>query len=314
MSEQDAKAHLGSMKTIPVFFTPKMAAHSGSFSPSASKPGQAVASWKRLGLPLDFHEPAPLTPADFTRAHDPAFVRAVLELRRENGFGDRSPEVAASLPWTSGAMCSAARHAWKHGGVAVAPCSGFHHAGWSHPEGFCTFNGLMVTAAVLHAEGARRIGIVDCDEHYGNGTDEIIAQLGKPAWVSHFTAGRKYHLPSQARAFFEELPKVLEGLADCDVVLYQAGADPHVDDPLGGWLTTAQLARRDRLVFEALHALRVPVAWNLAGGYQKEEDGSIPKVLEIHDNTMRACAQVFLDGPSQTRAQSLTALSRRGPA
>jgi hypothetical protein len=56
--------------------------------------------------------------------------------------------------------------------------------------------------------------------------------------------------------------------ADCDVLLYQAGADPHIDDPLGGWLTDAQLAQRDRLVFETCRELGLPVAWNLAGGYQ----------------------------------------------
>ena len=43
----------------------------------------------------------------------------------------------------------------------------------------------------------------------------------------------------------------------------------------------------------ALAKARVPVAWNLAGGYQIEDDGSIPKVLEIHDNTMRECVRVF---------------------
>jgi acetoin utilization deacetylase AcuC-like enzyme len=277
------------MKTIPVFFTPKMSADSKCFSPSASKPRQAVASWQRLGVPLSFHEPTPLSAADFARAHDAQFVRAVLELRRENGFGNRSPEVAASLPFTSGAMCSAARHAWQEGGVAVAPCSGFHHAGWASTEGFCTFNGLMVTAAAVHAEGARRIGILDCDEHYGNGTDDIIRELGTPAWVSHFTAGRKYTRPSQARAFFEELPQVLAGFADCDVVLYQAGADPHVDDPLGGFLDDGQLAERDAIVFATARELGVPVAWNLAGGYQEP----LEKVLDIRDRTMEACVTAY---------------------
>lgn len=282
------------MKTLPVHFSSKMIAQSGSFSPSAGKPGQVVAAWQRLGVPLELHPPEPVTVEELCLAHDAGFVRAVLEGRELNGFGNRSAEVAASLPYTSGAMRSAARRAWRQGGVAVAPCSGFHHAGWDHAEGFCTFNGLMVTAAVLHAEGARRIGILDCDEHYGNGTDEIIERLGASSWVTHFTAGRQYHRPSQARAFFARLPEVLQGFSDCEVVLYQAGADPHVDDPLGGWLTTAQLLERDRLVFRGLAAMKVPVAWNLAGGYQQEEDGSIPRVLEIHDNTLRACAEVFL--------------------
>jgi acetoin utilization deacetylase AcuC-like enzyme len=73
------------------------------------------------------------------------------------------------------------------------------------------------------------------------------------------------------------------------VILYQAGADPHVDDPLGGWLTTEQLAQRDRIVFETARAMQVPIAWNLAGGYQRP----LRNVLDIHDNTLRACWQVY---------------------
>jgi acetoin utilization deacetylase AcuC-like enzyme len=83
-------------------------------------------------------------------------------------------------------------------------------------------------------------------------------------------------------------------MRDCDVVLYQAGADPHVDDPLGGWLTTNELRSRDRIVFDVLAGLRVPVAWNLAGGYQKERDGTIPRVLEIHMNTARAAIAAWI--------------------
>jgi len=45
----------------------------------------------------------------------------------------------------------------------------------------------------------------------------------------------------------------------------------------------------------------VPVVWNLAGGYQREPDGSIPAVLEIHDNTMRECARVFGAAPQPAR-------------
>jgi len=276
------------MKTIPVFFTKKMVADSGSYSPSAAKPLAVVESWKRLGVPLEFHEPTPATIDELTRAHDASYVRDVLELRVENGFGNRSPKIAASLPFTTGAMLSAARHVMRHGGIAAAPCSGFHHAGWAHGEGFCTFNGLMVTAAALHKEGAHRIGILDCDMHYGDGTDDIIERLGNPEWIRHFTAGARAQI---ADTFLKTvLPEALQRMRDCSLVLYQAGADPHVDDPLGGWLTTDQLHERDRVVFTTLRTLGVPVVWNLAGGYQRDANGGIPKVLEIHDNTMRACA------------------------
>lgn len=82
-------------------------------------------------------------------------------------------------------------------------------------------------------------------------------------------------------------------MRDCDVILYQAGADPHVDDPLGGFLSTAQLRERDRLVFVTANSLGIPIAWNLAGGYQVDSGGGIQSVLDIHNNTMRECVSVY---------------------
>jgi acetoin utilization deacetylase AcuC-like enzyme len=271
-----------------------MVARSGSFSPSAAKPLQVVESWRRRGFPIEIHEPVPVTVDELSRVHDRRHVVAILAGKAENGFGNRSREVAASLPFTSGSMLSAARHVIDNGGVAAAPSSGFHHAGYDYTAGFCTFNGLMVTAAALLAEGlVRKVGIVDCDMHYGDGTEEIIERLGARGSVSHFTAGGDFHSPEQAEAFFERLVKMLEEMRDCDLLLYQAGADPDVDDPLGGWLETSQLLRRDRIVFEQAARMGIPLVWNLAGGYQVEDDGSIPKVLEIHDNTMEACVRAY---------------------
>lgn len=280
--------------SLPVFFTPAMVANADSYSPSAGKPGKVVASWQARGLPFELHAPAPVTVDQLALAHDRKHVVAILEGREDNGFNNRSRAVAASLPYTTGAMLAAAHHAVRHGGFAAAPCSGFHHASYRRVEGFCTFNGLMVTACALKQEGlVKRVGILDCDMHYGNGTEAILEHLGARSWVRHFTAGKDHHRPSQAESFLAELPKIVATMRDCDVVLYQAGADPHVDDPLGGWLTTEQLRRRDAIVFTELRRLGVPAAWNLAGGYQQERDGSIPKVLEIHDNTAIECVRAL---------------------
>ena len=294
MRHQSNRAGRRGSPLLPVFFTPRMVARSGSFSPSAAKPLQVVESWKRRGFPIEIHEPAPVTVDELSRIHDRRHVVAILAGKAENGFGNRSREVAASLPFTSGSMLSAARHVLRHGGVAAAPSSGFHHAGYNYTAGFCTFNGLMVTAAALLAAGlVRRILILDCDMHFGDGTEEIIERLGARDWVSHFTAGAHFHSPEQVGAFFKRLVKVLEEARDCDLILYQAGADSHVDDPLGGWLETSQLLRRDRIVFEQAARMGIPLVWNLAGGYQVEADGSIPRVLEIHDNTVRACVSAY---------------------
>ena len=186
------------LECIPVFYTPLMVAQTGSFSPSAAKPKAAVASWLKLGIVLSIIAPEPATFEDIARAHLPDFVDAVLSCRSANGFGNRSKEVAASLPYTSGAMLAAAREALRNGRVAAAPCSGFHHAGYSNANGFCTFNGLMVTAMALHASGeVKRVGILDFDQHYGDGTDDIIDHL-RIDWVEHFTAGRHFHLSAEA--------------------------------------------------------------------------------------------------------------------
>lgn len=151
----------------------------------------------------------------------------------------------------------------------------------------------MVTALALkHDRQINRIGILDFDQHYGDGTADIINKLGL-GWVIHYTAGDHYDSPSQSTAFLRAIPGIVRRMADCDLLLYQAGADPHVDDPLGGWLTTEQLRERDRLVFETAKAMALPIAWNLAGGYQQP----LQKVLDIHDNTMRECVRTFATGP-----------------
>ena len=285
---------------IPVCFSDRMAADSGAFSPSAGKPVHVLASWQARGFPIDVFEPEPLSADDLAVAHDPTMVEDILAGRRSNGFGNRSPEVARTLPYTSGAMVAAAERALDTRRVAAATCSGFHHACYASTGGFCTFNGLMVTACLLRRRrGLDRVAILDFDEHYGNGTEDIIRHLGID-WIVHDTAGRHGYRPAQAEAFLSRIPAILETMGGCDVVLYQAGADPHVDDPLGGFLTTEQLYRRDRSVFEWCRRLGLPVAWNLAGGYQKRAGFTgaeeIRPVLDIHDNTMKACVEVYEHG------------------
>ena len=277
---------------LPVFFAPEMLADSRSYSPSAAKPAAVVRRWLDLGFPVRVAAPAPVDAATLALAHDAAFVRDVLGCRRENGFGNRAADVARSLPWTTGAMLSAARAALATGGFAVAPCSGFHHARWSAPAGFCTFNGLAVTAlALLRSGAARRIGILDFDYHEGDGTEDILARVPEARDIVHYTAGAHHSRPATARAFLASIPELLATLEGCDVVLYQAGADPHVDDPLGGFLTSEELYERDVAVFRGAKRLALPVAWNLAGGYQRDADGGIEPVLAIHAATMRACVE-----------------------
>lgn len=273
---------------MKVIYSAEIVADAQSFSPSARKPREVMASWRRRFPVIEVIPAVPVTVEELCLAHDPDYVRGVLSLRYANGFGNHLAEVAASLPWTSGAMLGAARAALIDG-CAVAPVPGFHHACHAAGGGYCTFNGLMVTALVLRrSRPLLRVGILDCDQHYGNGTTDIIRELGLH-WVEHYSAGAWWDEPVQAERFLADIPTIMQRFGTCDLLLYQAGADPHVDDPLGGWLTTQQLRERDRHVFETARSMGLPIAWNLAGGYQT----NLRKVLDIHDNTMLECLSVY---------------------
>lgn len=278
---------------IPVFFRPEVVADSGAYSPSAAKPAQVVDDWRRHRLPIELRSFELADRAALLRAHDARYVDGVLAGKIRNGFGNTREDVTASLPFTSGAMLAAARAAMDNGRVACAPVSGFHHAGYDSGGGFCTFNGLMVAAASLQTERPGiRVGILDLDQHFGDGTEDIIARIDA-RYVRHYTSGAHGLRAADAPRFLRDLATLVGSFQDCGVLLYQAGADAHVDDPLGGWMSSEQLAERDRIVFETCARIGLPVAWNLAGGYRRDAAGSIEPVLAVHRATMQACAAVF---------------------
>lgn len=297
------------IKRIPVFYRPEMVADSGGFSPSASKPRAVVADWQRLGLPIELVSFTAASRDAFYAAHDPTYVDGVLDCAIPNGFGNTQPDVARSLPYTVGSIVAAAKYVMggRRGRVACSPTSGFHHAGHASGRGFCTFNGLVIAALQLKRLGlAERVGILDLDAHHGDGTADIIKQLGLD-WIVNVTiksrnrgpeskapaTGRPHDASWKGAQVIGMAMSWLPALYECDIVLYQAGADMHEDDPLGGFLTTEQMLERDRLVFMYLREHNVPLVWNLAGGYKLDNKGSIEPVLALHRQTMQACVEVY---------------------
>lgn len=276
------------MDFIDVYYSPRQVSCPQSTSPSPRKPALVVADWIEQGLPIRIVEPLPASREQIALAHAPAYVDGILNCELMNGFRGLQKEVADSLPWTCGSLLSAARGALGNGLVACSPSSGFHHAGYESGYGYCTFNGLMVAALSLRAEGkVQRVGILDCDQHYGDGTAEIMATLNID-WIQHIS--QEHWNPDEAGPFMAGLPEVVRSFVGCDLLIYQAGADPHVNDPLGGFLSTQQLVDRDRIVFSLAKTIGVPVVWNLAGGYQEP----LSRVLDIHRNTLFACAAEYV--------------------
>jgi acetoin utilization deacetylase AcuC-like enzyme len=267
--------------------------------------------WVRLA------EPEPVTEDHLRSVHTQRYIDAIRtgqprELAEMQKF-PWSPELFPSVCLTSGGCLAAARAALKEG-ASAAIVSGFHHSCADHGEGFCTFNGLIVTADALVAAGeAKRIAILDMDLHYGNGTAQLafsrphlfaLSIYGNDYWNNfayrdvrtrhHEDAEnhRSYALPAACdrATMMRIMDQALRQLVAFkpDIILYQAGADPYREDPFSPLaLDHGDLLARDLEVFRLARSHQIPVAWVLAGGYTKD----ISKVVRVHVNTFHAWHQ-----------------------
>lgn len=258
----------------------------------------------------DLVEPHSATDQEILRAHDRQYLNRVVngelspaELRRI-GFPWSAQMVERSRR-SSGATLGAARAAARDG-VGVNLAGGTHHAFRDHGEGYCVFNDSAITALAIQSEGlARRVIIIDCDVHQGNGTASIL-QGDPTVYTFSVHAAGNFPFEKEASDLDIELPDrasdeqylgALErGLghalsaSQADFAIYLAGADPFEDDRLGRLaLTKSGLAKRDRYVLTMLRSADIPVAIAMAGGYARNIDDSV----DIHFNTVQLARELF---------------------
>lgn len=325
-----------SLLVLPVYFSQFMQQKNNSFSPSSSKPAMVIADWqKHFSNQVAIHSVIPLDKTVFKQIHSSDYVDGIFNGTLPNGFGLKDAHFSDTFCYTSGSLYQASLHALKTG-IAISPTSGFHHAGYKKAEGFCTFNGLALISKMLFEQHhVKKIGILDFDMHYGNGTEELL-ERHHMSYVTHYTAGHYFdlHYPAlnflkpavkafynrlffkkqsnqsaltaqpklrqkllankgKGNQFIEQLPSILKEFKNCDIIIYQAGADQHINDPYGGLLTYEQMIKRDETVFSFARKNRIPLVWNLAGGYQRDAHGSIEPVLQCHRNTFEACLKIY---------------------
>lgn len=223
-------------------------------------------------------ESGSIEPEELYTVHSAQYVDSVMAGEYPNGYGDRDSVKNAHSLRSCALLLKAAEIALKTGEPVCAPLQGFHHAGWENSWGYCTFNGLAYVASKLPDTP---VAIIDCDAHYGDGTDDIIRSAGLKN-LRNFSYEEENYSPSKLR-------KDLRSLEKGALVIYQAGADAHTDDPMGdGYLDMRRLALRDKIVFEECKKNRLPVVWVLAGGYQ-----DLGVVLKCHLQTFDICSQVY---------------------
>lgn len=241
------------------------------------------------------------------RAHDAAYLQRVVsgtladdEIRRI-GFPWTEQMVERSRR-SSGATVEACRAALQQG-AAVSLAGGTHHAFRSHGAGYCVFNDAAIAALAMQFEGrAKRILIVDCDVHQGDGTAAILAD-DSSVFTFSIHAAKNFPFRKAESDLDVALPDgcddemYLSALHDglChslsasrpDLAIYLAGADPFEGDRLGRLsLTKGGLDRRDQLLFAMCADMAVPVATVMAGGYAR----CIEDTVDIHFNTVHRAA------------------------
>jgi hypothetical protein len=155
--------------------------------------------------------------------------------------------------------------------------------------------------------------ILDLDAHCGGGTAAIVRDW---AGVVHLDVSVRsfdryeadvktrstLDLVASADAYRLTIERRLRALNDVsfDLVIYNAGMDPHQASP-GGMpgITFATLAERERLVFSWAGERRLPVAFVLAGGYLSP-DLSQGDLVGLHRLTIAAAGIANAEHPSET--------------
>jgi acetoin utilization deacetylase AcuC-like enzyme len=247
---------------------------------------------------------------EITRAHDVNYLQRVQhgeltdkEIRRI-GF-PWSREMIERSRRSSGATIEACEAALKDG-IAVSLAGGTHHAYRDHGEGYCVFNDSAIAARAVQAtDKVKRVAIIDCDVHQGNGTASILA--GDESVFTFSIHGAKnfpFHKEHSDldialvdetgdELYLETLANALPHITDQsrpDLAIYLAGADPYFDDTLGRLaLTKEGLAQRDQLVLEHCRSKGIPVAITMAGGYAKH----IEDTVDVHFQTVKLAAEMI---------------------
>jgi len=263
-----------------------------------------------VATPDQFHTPE-LPPRDWLeQVHTADYVRSYCD-------GTLAPAALRriGLPWSLelanrtciavGGSVLTARLALEQG-LACNTAGGTHHAFADYGSGFCIFNDLAIAARVLQREGlVQRILIVDLDVHQGDGTAAIFHD---DPTVFTFSMHCEANFPGTKQCSDLDVPlpvgmeddPYLQTLASYlpdlltqvqpDLVLYDAGVDPHRGDRLGKLaLTDSGLFRREMQVLSTCVSQGYPVACVIGGGYADDMEALVYRHSLLH----RAASQIF---------------------
>jgi acetoin utilization deacetylase AcuC-like enzyme len=216
--------------------------------------------------------------------------------------------VATRARAATGGTILAARLALERG-MACNTAGGSHHASAETGAGFCVFNDVAVAARRLLAEGlVGQVLVIDLDVHQGDGTARIFEDDPSVFTMSMHAEKNFPHrkavsdldieLPDGVddAAYLAKLEEILPALFSSvrpDIVFFNAGVDPHVDDKLGRLsLTDDGLERREARVLGACLSREIPVVGVIGGGYDADIDRLAARHAILHRTAFRLGLEV----------------------
>ena len=302
---------------MQVFFSPSYTSAAHPFA-TTRKAGWIADSLARLPIDgVQLVAPEPMTVAHLEQVHSPEYVDAVRtgEPRglAESNLFPWDAGLWAAVCASSGGAASAVLEALRTKRNAGSLSSGLHHASAASGRGYCTFNGLALGAREALDAGARRVLILDLDAHCGGGTAAIVRNwpdvVHLDVSVNAFDSYAReadtrstLDIVASAGDYLPTIERRLRALDDLsfDVVIYNAGMDPHQASQ-GGLpdVTFTTLAERERLVFAWARERHLPVAFTLAGGYLSPSL-SQDDLVGLHRLTIATAAMANAGDPLET--------------
>ncbi len=257
-----------------------------------------------------FQAPVPPPQELIELVHTNSYVNAYCQ-----GTLDAKAQRRIGLPWSPalvnrtcvavGGTIKAATLALQSG-LACNAAGGTHHAFPSYGSGFCIFNDLAIASRVLQKQGlVKKVLIVDLDVHQGDGTafifqgDDSVFTFSMHCDVNFPSTKQKSDLDVPLPVGMEDddyllllasyLPDLLSDVKP-DIVLYDAGVDPHIADKLGKLaLTDRGIFKRDMQVLTTCVTAGYPVACVIGGGYAD----NLKDLVYRHSLVLRAATEVM---------------------
>lgn len=257
-----------------------------------------------------FYRPLPVTQKELLSVHTLEYLQSLKSARAIAQIAEL-PALAVLPGWllrqvilkpmqyATGGTLLAVELAFEYG-WSINLAGGYHHAKGSSGAGFCFYADIPIAVcAALKKNPDLSVLVVDLDVHQGNGCAHLFKHDPQVRIFDVYNydiypwdkraqqyVDFKYPIASATSetAYLTLIEEALSQALQCcspELLIYNAGTDILIGDPLGGMGISEQgIIHRDALVFHQARANNIPIVMVLSGGYTKQSASVIAHSIE----------------------------------